>query len=345
MWKTALSLLIVLLLTQSSVLGQLGGTTVFNSLNIPSSARVSALGGSYFAVKDSDVHLAQFNPSLLDSAMSAKLGISYINYFDGINMGYASYAHSINNRLTAGATMQFSSYGKQLEYDPLGYEIGSFYAADYALILGIGYQYDTRWSLGANLKTLYSTLANYSSLAVALDAAATYHNPEKKFTASFIVRNCGAQIKSYTANQREPLPLNFQIGITKQPAHAPFRLSLVYENMQQWDLTYINPTAVIITDPITGEPVGENTWKFGDKLMRHLIFGTEFLLTENIHIRAGYNYRRRKELMISDKPGTSGISFGLGIKVSRFHISYGRAVYHLAGPSNTFSVTTQLSQW
>lgn len=327
------------------VRAQLGGQTIFNSFNVPPSARVAALGGSFFAVKDSDIHLAQFNPSLLDSAMSGKFGLSYVDYFDGINMGYASYAKNLNSKLTAGATMQFSSYGKQTEYDPLGYELGNFYAADYALILGAGYQYDSLWSLGANFKTIYSSFANYASLAVAIDAAATYYNPKKKFAASLIMRNIGTQIKTYTANTRERLPFGFQAGITKQPTHAPFRLSLVYDNMQQWDLTYTNPNAIVITDPITGQPVESNTWVFGDRLMRHIVLGTEFLLSDNIHIRAGYNYRRRQELKISDKPGTAGFSFGLGIKVSRFHISYGRAVYHLAGPSNTFSVTTNLSQW
>lgn len=324
---------------------QIGGHTVFNAFNIPSSARVAAMGGSYFAIKDSDIHLAQFNPSLLDSAMSEKLGMSYVDYFDGINMGYASYARNINSQLTAGATMQFSSYGKQTEYDPLGYEIGEFYAADYALILGLGYKYDEHWSIGGNLKTIYSTLANYTSLALALDGAATYSNKEKRFTASLLMRNLGAQIKTYTSNTRERLPLEFQIGFTKQPAHAPIRLSFVYDNMQQWDLIYENPNKVIITDPITGEVVGDNKWVFGDKLMRHIVFGAEFLVSENVHIRTGYNYRRRQELKIDEKPGTAGLSFGLGLRVSRFHISYGRAIYHHAGPSNTFSVTTNLSQW
>lgn len=343
--KKRLLLLFAVLILPFCTTAQLGGQTVFNVFNIPASARAAALGGNYFAIKDSDIHLAQINPSLLDSTMSEKLGMSYVDYFDGINMGYASYARYINPKITTGATMQFSSYGKQTEYDPLGYDIGEFYAADYALILGVGYQYDSSWSIGANLKTIYSNLANYSSLALALDAGATYSNEEKRFTASLLMRNLGAQIKTYTANSREKIPLDFQIGITKQPAHAPFRLSLVYENMQQWDLSYVNPNKVVITDPITGNPVEERTWVFGDRLMRHLIFGTEFLLSENAHIRVGYNYRRRQELKISDRPGTAGLSFGLGIKVSRFHLSYARAIYHWGGPSNTFSITTNLSHW
>jgi hypothetical protein len=76
--------------------------------------------------------------------------------------------------------------------------------------------------------------------------------------------------------------------------------------------------------------------------MRHVTLGTEFIITPNIFLRVGYNYRRRQELKIAEKPGTAGFSFGFECKVNRFQIGYGRAIYHLAGPSNHFTVTTNL---
>jgi len=82
--------LAALILFSCSAHAQIGGLTSFNYTNIPGSARVAALGGSYFAVKDGDVHLAQFNPSLLDSSMHQKIGLSFVDYFDGIAMGYAT---------------------------------------------------------------------------------------------------------------------------------------------------------------------------------------------------------------------------------------------------------------
>jgi hypothetical protein len=324
---------------------QIGGLTSFNSLNIPGSARIAAMGGSYFAIKDGDIHLAQYNPSLLDSNMHNKLGMSFVDYFSGVSIGYASYARSVKPKLTAGATMQFCNFGKQAELTGLGDEIGSFNAADYALTLGAGYQYDSLWSMGANLKTIYSALANYSSLAVAVDAAVTYSKPSKNFTASLILSNFGTQLKTYTSGVREKLPLEMQIALTKRPAHAPFRFSLVYSNMQHWNLTYTNPNARVVTDPITGEVIEKNKWEFGDQLMRHMIFGTEFILSQNFNLRVGYNYRRRQELKVADRPGTAGFSYGFGFRVSRFNLSYGRAIYHLAGPSNHFSITTNLSSW
>ena len=40
-----------------------------------------------------------------------------------------------------------------------------------------------------------------------------------------------------------------------------------------------------------------------------------------------------------------GFSWGFGIKISKFHFSYGRATYHLAGGSNHFSLSTNLSDF
>ncbi len=324
---------------------QLGGTTVFNQFNIPGSARIAAMGGTYFAVKDGDLQIAAFNPSVLDSNMHNKVALSFVDYFDKISMGYAAYGYRIKPKLNAAATLQYINYGKQTELDALGYELGTFSSSDYALTLGVGYQYDSLWSMGANLKTIYSTLANYTSLGFALDGAVTYHKKSKNFTATLIAKNLGMQVMTYNDGDRRKLPFEFQIGITKRPAHAPFRFSIVYENMQQWDLTYVNPNAVIIVDPVTGEVIEQDKWELGDRLMRHIVVGTEFLLGENFNIRIGYNYRRRQELKVEDKPGTAGFSYGFGFKVSRLHFSYGRAIFHLAGPSNHFSVTTSLSQW
>jgi len=345
MKRKLLLLFVVVLLMVCRASAQIGGLTSFNYANIPGSARVAALGGNYFAMKDGDVHLAQFNPSLLDSTMHQKVGLSFVDYFDGIAMGYATYAHRLKPRITGGATMQFCNYGKQTELDALGYEIGQFTASDYTLNLSAAYQIDSLWSGGLTLKTMYSALANYSSVALAIDGGFTYYKPSKNFSASMVFSNLGYQIKSFTDNNREKIPFQLQVGITKRPAHAPFRLSLVYSNMQRWDLVWENPNQVIITDPITGEVIEKEKWEFGDKFMRHVTVGSEFILSKNMHLRIGYNYRKRQELKLEDKPGTAGFSYGFGVRVSKFHISYGRSIYHLAGPSNHISVTTAISAW
>ena len=57
--------------------------------------------------------------------------------------------------------------------------------------------------------------------------------------------------------------------------------------------------------------------------MRHLIFGIEFIPLDNFYLRAGYNYQRRQELKISNRTAMVGFSWGFGIRISKFHLSYG----------------------
>ncbi|MFN8700311.1 MAG: type IX secretion system protein PorQ [Flavobacteriales bacterium] len=325
---------------------QLGGQTIFNSLNIYGSARVAAMGGNYLAIKDGDINVMAVNPSLLDSNLHQDVALSYVDYYAGSNFGYASYAHGLKNKkITLGGTLQFLSHGTMDETDGLGNVIGEFSASEYVLTGGIGYQYDSLWSMGANVKTVYASFANYYSLGAAVDAAVTFHQPRRLFSASLVLRNVGYQFISFSENERESFPAELQFGIVKQLRHAPFRFSVVAENLQQWNLRFDNPNEPVITDPVTGEVIEDNTWVFGDNLMRHMVFGTEFLLGKNFNLRIGYNYRRRQELKLSDRPATAGLSFGFGLMVRRFRIDYGRAIYHAAGPANHFTVSTNLGSW
>jgi len=75
--RLTLSFCFLLMLAASLLRGQIGGLTSFNYSGIPGSARVAAMGGNYFAVKDGDIHLTQFNPSLLDSTMHQKNRIEF----------------------------------------------------------------------------------------------------------------------------------------------------------------------------------------------------------------------------------------------------------------------------
>ena len=78
--------------------------------------------------------------------------------------------------------------------------------------------------------------------------------------------------------------------------------------------------------------------------MRHMVFGAEVYPTRNLTLRAGYSYRRRQELKIESKPATVGFSLGMGIRISRFQIDYGRSAFHLAGAVNYFSISLNIDE-
>ncbi|MDX5346979.1 MAG: hypothetical protein LPK19_07010, partial [Hymenobacteraceae bacterium] len=82
--------------------------------------------------------------------------------------------------------------------------------------------------------------------------------------------------------------------------------------------------------------------KFFDQLARHFVFGGEFLLGKNFHVRAGYNHLRRKELRMEDASGGAGFSMGAMLRIRSFQLDYGRAWYHTAGAANYITVTSNL---
>lgn len=340
--------LLLTALTALPASAQVGGNNTYEFLNLPISARVSALGGNLIPAKDNDLNISLINPSLLSDSMSNNIALSYINYFADVNYGYVAYAKHIENIGNFSAGVHYLDYGKFIRADEIGNIDGTFGASEMSFNLAFAKSIlDTNLTVGVTLKTIYSHLESYTSWGSAIDLGATYVRPSQGFAAAVVVKNMGRQWKPYVEDNREKLPFEIQIGISKKPKHVPFRISLVYENVEKWDLTYIDPANPPLTeDPLTGEPIKQNKTKiWGDKFMRHLVIGGEFILTKNFFLRAGYNYQRRKELKIPEKRGATGFSFGFGFRIYKFHLSYGRAVYHLAGPSNNFSISCDLNSF
>jgi len=345
--KHWLLLLLFAFLFNYSGFAQLGGSHTYMFLNLTNSARVSAFGGNFVPIYDDDINLAYSNPSLISDEMHNQFSINYLSYFADVNAGFVSYGRNFEKVGTFVATLQFMGYGKFTERDNTGREIGTFNAGEYSLNIGWSKKLSEHFQMGVNLKNIYSQLEKYTSYGLAVDIAASYINTDKDLYSSFIIKNIGRQITTYTGGDREPIPFELQWGISKKFEHAPLRLVLLLNDLQKWDLTYSDPNKEPELDPFTGEEISDNTtWDFGDKVMRHAIFGIEFAPGKgNFLVQLSYNYRRRQELKLATRTALVGFSFGFGIKISKFKISYSHANYHLAGGTNTFTITTNFSDF
>jgi hypothetical protein len=154
-------------------------------------------------------------------------------------------------------------------------------------------------------------------------------------------------IAYYPEGGGEPLPFNLAVGLSKGLQHAPLSFHIVADHLEKWDLTYTtDKEKEDETESLTGETSSESDFDvFIDKFMRHIMVGTELNIGKNITLRAGYNYRRRQEMKIDTKPGMVGFSWGVGVRVSAFRISYGHGIYHLAGGTNLFSFSMNLDEF
>lgn len=344
---SAIILSIFQLFTVLNSNAQIGGSSTYRFLNLPNSPRVAAMGGNFVAIADNDLSIGLNNPSLINSEMHNAVSLNFVDYFSDINYGFASYSRTYDKIGSFAASMQYINYGRFTYTDETGIlpeDTGEFSAGEFALVMGWGRRLDSLFSIGANLKTIYSAFETYNSVGLGVDVSGTYH-ARSGFTASLIARNIGRQLTTYTSGNTEALPFEIQLGISKRLQHLPFRYSVLLTNLQKWDLTYFDPAEDIV-DPFTGEvKTKSKAGEFADKAMRHVVIGGEFIPTKNFSFRLGYNYQRRQEMKIESKRSTVGFSWGFGLKVSKFNFSYARSAYHLAGSPNFLSIAFNLSDF
>jgi hypothetical protein len=345
--KALIYLLLPVFLLPLPAAGQNYGLRSFTFLQEPVTARLAALGTNSAAIDDNDINIAFVNPSLINPEMNNDLSLAYVNYFAGFNYGLVQFSHTFDRAGSFLLGIQFMDYG-QFDYaDVSGNRGGTFGAADYSFNLGWGRKLSDRFSIGATGKFIYSYYESYSSYGLAVDVAGTYKSATR-WIFSLTAANIGLQMKPYVpGTPTAPLPFDLSLSLSKKLEHVPFRFVLVYDHIERWDVSYYNsaspPGGV---DPVTGQPVALTGFsKFSNQLMRHFIFGGEFLIGKHLIVRGSYNYRRRKELVISQRMGTAGFSWGLELKVSHFRFSYSRSTYHRAGSPNYFTLSTSLDDF
>ena len=241
---------------------------------------------------------------------------------------------------TIGISVKSIGYGEFTETDFTSQSLGTFGANEQIISLGLGKELSERWSVGASVKTLFSNLQDYQSLALASDLAIAYKKEDKNFSMSFLARNYGKQISTY-ASTEEMLPFQLDFGLSKRLEHLPFLITMNYKNIQKWDLTSINESA----NNDLNQNGSSEEFNFTNKLFRHIDVGGELSIGKHIQLRMGYNPKRRQELKVDSYLGMVGFSWGLGIKISHFKINYGRSTYHLHGSPNYFSFSTDFSKF
>lgn len=331
------SLLVIFGLQVITTSAQKGGTQGFSFLNLPNSARVAALGYNFVAIDDNDLSIGLNNPSLISSGMHNNISLNFVDNYSDISYGFASYSRTFEKLGSFAATVQYIDYGTFTRTDETGEENGEFKASEFAPVIGWGRRLDSSFSIGANIKAVYSSFEEVSAFGLAVDVAGSYFS-RSGYVMSLAARNIGAQLTEYTPGDKSPMPLEIQFGLSKKLQHLPFRYSLLLTNLQKWDLTYTDPAEDNI-DPFTGELKKQSkAADFMDKAMRHIVVGGEFVPSKNFSVRIGYNYQRRQEMKLESKKATVGFSWGFGFRVSRFNLSYARSAYHISGSPNIFSL-------
>jgi hypothetical protein len=332
---------------------QIGGNSTYEFLRLPTTARITGLGGSLITVRDADLGLAYSNPAALNESMHQKIAFNQSIYMGATTYGYLAYGHHLDKiPLTLHGGLKYMSYGRFEDRDAAGLLVGESRAAEYSFHVGAGYQMSEFLSVGANMKTILSYLGPYNSTGMAFDLSAMYNDTSKKVALTIAFKNMGTQFSTYARNQNfEPLPFDLQIGFAHRLKYIPLRFSVIMHNLHQWGIVYDDPaqqnSQILLTD---NSQQDNSAGKVVDDIFRHMIFNLEFLFgkkgkPETVRLAVGYNHMRRGELGISTLNNLSGFSFGLGIRVKQFQFDYGFGSYHFAGAAHHLGLSVSLSEF
>jgi len=299
--KRILSILIIAGIATTLLFAQQG---TYNFLRMDVSARAASLNGSFVSMKD-DPNVLFYNPASLGTLSAPKVSVSYVNHLMDVNAGTLSFGQNISGLGNIGAGVIYMNYGSFNRTDELLNVLGTFNAADLALVAGLAMHYDEDILIGINAKYIYSSIAEFSSTALAADVGFLYDIPSQNLSIGGSFLNIGKQLKTY-AGVNESLPFDIKFGITKRPEHLPVYLNIDFHRLNE-----------------SGD-------KFFDRFSNFTV-GAEFLMSKSLRIRIGYNNQQRKELKTGTTAGLAGFSLGLGLVLNEYLIDYAYNSYGAFG--------------
>lgn len=290
---------------------------VYTFLRLPVSAHAAALGGDNITISDDDPTMIFHNPALISNTSDKSINLNFMTYMEGAKSASASFIKAWGERATWGVSAQYMDYGSMKETTIDNIEVGTFSAKDIAIAGTFAYLLGNCWSGGITLRVISSSIAGYNSMAIATDLGLNYLDDERGWSISAVAKNLGGQVKAFQ-DTYEKIPFDLQVGISKEFNAAPLRFSATFSRLNRWDTSFI----------------------------QHLAVGADVFIGESVYIAAGYNFRRREEMKISEGDSSSshgaGLSIGAGLTLKRFKLGVAYAKYHVSASSLLINATYSL---
>lgn len=283
------------------------GKVGYQFLSIPVSAHSAALGGANISIVEDDASMMWTNAAMLTNVSDKSIVLSYNSYIESSKLMSAGFVKALGERGTLGLGAQVLNYGKMDETDETGQVVGTFKANDLNFQASYSYLLSERWSGAVTAKVLLSNYAEFSSTALGADLALNYFDEDHGFSFSAVGRNLGGQVTSlHEDGERESLPFDLALGLSKDFANAPLRVSVTADDITHWDDV---------------------------KFIQHFVLGVDILPSSNTWIGLGYNFRRAHEMKVADSSHWAGFSIGAGLSVKKFKVGVAYGKYHVASSS------------
>ena len=303
-----------------------GGSTTFDYLLLPHSARSAALGGVNLSVIENDASLIYDNPAFLGGEMDKTLLVSYLSYIADIGMGNVMFTKQLGEKTSFGIGALYANYGNMLETSDDNRILGDLRASDICESFFVAHDITERLRGGVAGKFLYSNYYHNTAIGIGVDLGLSYCSDDNTFSLGLVGKNIGRQIKAYD-EELAALPWDVQFGVSKRLNHAPIRFSVTALHLKRWKFDDVYAT-------------GDS---FIKTLGKHLLVGIEILPSDNFWIGAGYNIKRAADMHLENGNRLGGFSAGVGLRIKTFSVGCSLGKYNTAATSFMISLATSFA--
>ena len=303
-----------------------GGSTTFDYLLLPHSARSAALGGVNVSVIENDASLIYDNPAFLGGEMDKTLVVSYLAYIADIGMGNVTFTKQLGEKTSFGIGALFGNYGSMVEATNDNQILGDLRATDICGSIFVAHDLTERLRGGVTGKFLYSNYYHNTAIGIGVDLGVSYCNEEHTFSWGLVGKNIGRQIKAYEEDLAK-LPWDIQFGASLKLTNAPIRFSVTAMHLKRWKFDDIYS--------------GGDT--FIKTLGKHFLAGVEVMPSDNFWMGIGYNIKRAADMHLETGNRLGGFSAGVGLRIKTFSVGCSLGKYNTAATSFMISIATSFA--
>ena len=256
------------------------------------------------------------------------------------------YAHTFDKIGSFAMEMRYAGYGTFIHTnDDAAYELGTFSCNDIGLTLGWGRQLDSCFSIGANLKLMYSGYESYSSFGLAVDVAGSYYNEKNNVTLSLLVKNIGGELKPFVAGKHKWAPFDIQFAISQRLKFIPVRYHISIHSLYKWKMGYVGENDPLLeVDAMSGKPKYPSKFKQGvTNFFRHINFGLEIIPVKYLSLFVSYNHDQNREMRILQKKSMAGFAYGFFIDIKSIQFGFSRSHYAVGANPNYFTFSANIN--
>lgn len=280
--------------------------TGFDFLRTFVGARPSAMAGAFIAMPG-DIHNLVYNPAGLSAINKRQGSLTYLNHLLDFQSGFLAYAQPLYKG-TFAASVHFFDYGQFEGKDESNQDTGDFGSNSLTFSLSYARTMITNLSVGLSAKYIRFQIDEFSETALAGDVGLIYVFPAQQLNVGVGLFNFGATTSAFIQTE-DDLPLNVQVGASKQLAHLPLLVSGALVKFK-------------------GEGIDFR-------------LGGEFKMSEQLFLRLGYNSVGQDQKVDTSKDRLAGASLGLGFKLNSVSFDYSFSSFGEVGSLNRITLIGQ----